>query len=616
MTPDRQSELSWRWLVGLFGLAVLLDLIAGLPVLPIVRGGGLIGPDSYMRLVRIRDGLALGGFTDIVAADGGSGTYLYWSHLLDAVILCLHLPLRLVLDEEPALRWAGAIIGPLSVGLLGSVAAWAVAPLAGRGWAWLATVLVCASSAVLCYGVIGCVHHHVSLAAVAAAVAGWAGRAACGQHPGRAGRWLAAWSAIGIWLSPETMPFILMGFGAIGLAWLLHPDSRAAGRELRWGGSLLLVLVATLLAIDPPREAVMIDRLSVVYLVLASALCGLGWSLWIIERRAGPHRRRLFGTAAALGWLSAWIALFPAVIRGPGGLMSPEDAAAFFSQIVEMQPVTDWASGVNSLATGVLACLVASVLEWRDRANPERMGLWAYAVLCGVVLVALGVLHVRFAIYPAVAGALMAPVAVGRLARWHQQASGNWAVVARHAVLGCFLVLPAMPRWLGNGSAARDAARHDALNPSCSLAQLGHLLDKYAGQTVLANVNDTPELLYRTRLHTVGSLYHRGLTGYRRWWDAWHSSPSNDVPDAVRATGATLVLMCPGATDQGGNALYNVLRRGEPPGWLQRQPVPVEAGYDLYQLDPSPQVTDPARVVSPLLHNNERSSANIRLTSL
>jgi hypothetical protein len=54
---------------------------------------------------------------------------LYWSHLLDSLLLVLRTPLMSLLGEHAALRWTGVMLGPLNAGLLGLALAWARALL-------------------------------------------------------------------------------------------------------------------------------------------------------------------------------------------------------------------------------------------------------------------------------------------------------------------------------------------------------------------------------------------------------------------------------------------------------------------------------------------------------
>jgi hypothetical protein len=92
---------------------------------------------------------------------------------------------------------------------------------------------------------------------------------------------------------------------------------------------------------------------------------------------------------------------------------------------------------------------------------------------------------------------------------------------------------------------------------------------------VLAPADDTPELLYRTQVETIGSLYQHGLRGYLRARAAWRVAPGAQVPAAVRATKAKFVLFCPSAgryplvADLPKTTLWDALEAGTPPAWLQ-----------------------------------------------
>lgn len=573
-------------LFGLAGLVIALDLLVSWKQCPEVFQGGLRNPDSYMRLVRIRQGLHHGGFAHIVVDDGsGHGTLLYWSHLLDAIILAIRWPLLLVLPPEAALRWAGEVIGPLSMAGLAAAMGWAGAPFVRWRWLPVAVLLPIVCPALIGYGLLGCVHHHVALAMIAILCGGAAARSLAGQ---RAAVWLGVWGGIGLWLSPESVPFTLLAFGALGLGWILadgkRPSAMPRGAIGQAATAFFLVSGGALL-IDPPLGGVgvaMVDRLSVVYLALAAMLLLLAGALHVIDRCGVVGRWQAgLGLAAAAAGLGGWVLFFPNVARGTGGLMTPAQARQFFGPILEMAPVSGIGQAWELLGS---ACLAAGFVTWR--AVRTRSWLWGYAAICCAGLVGLGSVHVRFAAYAEAAGALAAPLAVGWFDHpsMHQDARAR---IARLLVLIAFLLLPIAPELAYALGVMHPAAIADP--PSCHPRDAALALAPYAGAIVLANVNDTPELLYATRLKTVGSLYHRGLAGFLRLQAAWNTTPPWDggVPDTLRATGATLVLICddtksPEPLTGGPHSLLDVLHRDHIPPWLIRLRLNPSAGYSLF----------------------------------
>ncbi len=72
------------------------------------------------------------------------------------------------------------------------------------------------------------------------------------------------------------------------------------------------------------------------------------------------------------------------------------------------------------------------------------------------------------------------------------------------------------------------------------------LLAPYAGAVVLAHVDDGPELLYRTQVKIVGSLYHSGIKGFMRLRRAWDASALDRVPPELRAAQVEYILFCQG----------------------------------------------------------------------
>jgi len=468
-------------------------------------------------------------------------------------------------------------VGPLSIGALAAAIAWAMDPVADRRFLWSAAVACALTPAVLGYGMVGVLHHHILLATVATMTAGWALRLALGQGGTAAGVALGSWAAVGIWLSPETMPFGLLAFGGAALAWLLAPQTPGLRSGIAAAGTALLAVIAAALLVDPPsggRFATEVDRLSGMYLALGAACCVAGWAL----TRLGPR----VGHTVALLCLAGWVAAFPVLLRGAEAVVTPEQAHAMLARIREMEPVRGLGEGVTYLSGGIAAICLLGWLNWRHRSV-----LLAYAMFCGVLVVVQGAIHMRFATYAATLAAALLPVALSLATRSFGE-RGVWLrVPARAWLIGLVVLLP----WMGPLLPRQAHAAAQTPGMACHTRAGAALLAPYAGRIVLAEPYEAPELLYRTHVLTVGSLYHRNAEAFMRLRAAWRSQPGSTPDATVLATGARLLLVCPRAersprvADLPPDTLLDQLWAGKVPPWLHR--VGAEpSGYVLYEQVP------------------------------
>ena len=553
----------------LFAIAVAFDLLGGWRGIPHVVRGGLFNPDSYMRLDRIEAGLRRGHIGYRIPR---GGFVLHWSHLLDSLLLAAAAPLEPLLGWHRALFWVGAASGPVSVGLLAVAVAWAGAPLSEPRFRWWASVAVGIAPAIEGYGRLGVIHHHVLLVLVAVMVAGYAFRAAAGER--RCGMAAGAWFAFGLWLSPEIWPFGILALGALGVGWLQGVPG--TGRALAVAGLTTSVLVGAILLVDPPpgrlgAVGVAFDHVSVVHLGLALAVAGIGAGLAGIDRRGmaagrlAAGRRAALGIAIGAGLIGAWVAIFPRAVAGPAGMSTAPGAGLMLAAISEMQPVVRPALVVTFLLGGFFGVAGAGWIAWR-----QRSWLAAYGAGCGLVVLALGFRYVRFSPYGEALGAAMLPpvlTAMGGEVLWR---------------VGLLAVLLLVPRVAPAFAAAPRVA-------GCALEGVAARLAPDAGETVLASADLTPELLYRTRVRVVGGLYVRDVAGFLRLRAAWRAAlvsrrPGGRVPEAVRASGASLVLFCRRARGLPGATLAGALARGRVPHWLRLLWYDRDSGFALYRI--------------------------------
>ncbi len=283
------------------------------------------------------------------------------------------------------------------MGLLGLLCAWTAAPLASGEWLWTAAAAALAPP-ILNYGQFGDVTHHVPLVALAVGAWGAAGRASFGSV--RAG-WLAGlFAGLGLWVSPESMLYGMMAFGGIFVSWAARPTPGVA-KALAAAGCCLLAVIASGLLLDPAhagRSVPELDRLSAAFLALGLIVCAACW----VPRAPCVARLMLAGRFAliagiGMGGAALWLALFPAYLRGLAGLMTPDEAAAFFGGIQELRPLgmpgmfTLFALGGTLATLAASGFTIASFGVGQPRLLPRI--LWSYAAICGTASLAVAILH-------------------------------------------------------------------------------------------------------------------------------------------------------------------------------------------------------------------------------
>ena len=589
---------SARLYLLLFVLGAAMQMLAGAGGFAHVWHGGLVDPDSYMRLLRIEQGLKLGHLVNTVTGrdDSGAPLVIEWSRLFDAALVALAAPLAPWLGWHTALRVAGVASAPLAAGMLGLGMGFAVAPLSERRWLWAPAVLAPLLNGIRGFESIGVIHYHIVMVAAVAVAVGFALRAAGGPawpdgNP-RAGLAAGIAGGLAIWIMPETMPFVLLAFVGLGWCWMFRP----VGRAVAASGIGFLAVLAFGLWRDPPAGgtwAAELDRISVVYAALGLAVAGVGlWLAGLDRARLAPVRRRALGLGGALAAFALWLTVFPAVALGPYALLPPEQMRLFFGAMAETQPVRGVGLGAMILGPGLFALAVALAVAWRARRVPEAGGAWLIAAAGALLALGLTARFVLFAPFPAACGAVLLPVALTAVSR-RFAATPNRAGLARIGLFAALLIAPYAVAVLAAEVAGKKATPPHPTVAACTMMHIGRLLASAAGQIVLSPVSEVPELLYRSRIVAVGSLYQHGVAGYLRARAAWRAPAGARVPPAVRATGARFVLFCPHRQSYApvvgapADALWFALAAHHPPPWLRLVGTLPGTGFRLYRIVPA-----------------------------
>jgi hypothetical protein len=301
--------------------------------------------------------------------------------------------------------------------------------------------------------------------------------------------------------------------------------------------------------------------------------------LWRLKALRNVTLRRAAGIAGVVLLLACWLSVFPNILRGPYGLMSPEQAKLFFAGIVEMQPAvpgpTSFAliwPGLAGLAVLLQLCLTRP--GWR----------WWYGFFCLALACGLGVKFLRFTPFSAAMAVVVMVIGLQNVSAKFVNHPAR-AAAARIAIMMLVLLVPYVP--------ALAYLRHTLPTPpgpSCNLSEFAPALGVAAGQVVLADVNLTPQLLWQTQVNTVGSLYHHGIAGFLADRAAWRAVPGASAPAAVTATKARDVLFCTGAGRSGlvgdlpRTTLWDALLAQKPPPWLTPIAKDTDTGWILYKI--------------------------------
>jgi hypothetical protein len=580
--PPAGRPPGWLFLLGVAIPPLLLDLAFGLRNLPALRQGKLLDPDSYMRLVRLRDMFAAGHPLEVVARDAsGAGFVLHWSHFIDLLLCVIAAPLAIFLPWQQAILVAADAMGPLQVVALAVAVAWAASPFADRGLLWVAPVLAVLPPATISYALPGVAHHHVLALTIVVVVAGLTVRALMPAE-GRTGWKIGLWSGLGIWLTPEITPLIFAAFALLYVGWLTAAQARSLAVELRDAGLAFLVAVAGLLAADPPAGGYLaadMDRISLLFLGVAGVAAAVGSCLPSIGHRWPGFTAKLLASgflgSAAVG---IWLLSFHDTLFGPRVLADLPALDAMHEVIIEMQPVTTIGAALAYLFTSVAGVIILTLYVVR-----VRSAVLVFGWVLSLVLLFEAQQHVRFSCYPATLGAVMLTILLSRL----NQPSLAWPEAAKAALRLVAFAAFAVPPMLGNMLLQAPTA---GLGPSCDVSRLAPMLAPFDGKVVLTDVDVVPELLYRTGIDTVGSLYLRNAANFVRLRDLWRASPSPAEPPGFVAARIDGILFCKHGSSarlvagRGGDTLFDRLARDEPPAWVRQVAADPASGNVLYKV--------------------------------
>lgn len=542
---------------------------------PQLANAQLSNPDSYYKLVLLMDQTPQRGYGWIARDNAPEGSWLHWSRPHAATVWQLHHALRLAgWAKEPALRYAGGAVTMLSVLLVALFVAVALTRIAPQRAVMVSGLVLATSVPIHSYGrVIQITHHIFMLVPLTAA-------AACLlQRPEVRRPWLdlcgGSLLGLALWISPETMPFVV-GLSGVRLALRLqHPDSAPLWPMALGMAGMTLWAWST----DPPPPgfgAWALDHISLAYIALVALLSGLLVLGDVCARRALPLARSV-PTMLALGCAAAiaWLVMVPGASRGPAGLVPEELHYLFWDHVNELRSAHKPAEWVGYLAVPMAAAGLAGYGAYRQRS------LWLCALaLFALVYGLLGAWHVRMGAAASAAAALAFCAGAASLRGMDQQNDGRlpareWATALAvallpHAQLVAYFTLS-------------PAKASEPAVPICDLAPVAEALNRLPPSTVLTALSSGPELLYRSHHRVIAGPYHHNVSGMLDSFRAWRDSGEGRAEEILRRRDVGYVLGCINFQSalQGTGAERSLAQRvaaGDVPGWLV--PVAWPSGID------------------------------------
>ena len=563
--------------------------------------GGLLGPDAYMRMVRVIELAQNWQWFDgtIDRANAPYGDTLHWTRPFDVLVILLALPSGLLVGTDQAFQVAGVVVSPLLHLATALLLVWALRPVIRPAVWFLPAVALFLQPGILAYSLPGRADHHVLLLLVFVMAAGFMIRALRNPILSQPALLAGIATGFGVWLSVEFLLVMAACLAGLGLPWLFGERDRAA--QNKWYALGLSGMLLIALFVERPLASLLepsYDRVSCVQYLLAVSIM-LFWRMAESFENSGSRPSHLLSRAAlAVVGMGAVVLLldsvFPLFLAGPMAGVDPRILPIWLDRVLEMRPLvpTDRQSlGRFILYLGGAALVAPFFLKALiDSRRSERFFPFAFVAVACLLLTAAAVQHQRFAGYAETAFVFAFTVVLDRVLKSTAQIGndllrgllrGGFAVVM---LLGPILVAGNL---IADNAAIADADADDS-PAGCTVSELADFLTEdprfgAAPQTVLAFMDIGPELLYRTRHHVIGTPYHRNGDGI---FDGHRILATKDAVTAralVRQRGIDLVLLCRSPSERrfyaradGKENLYRRLDDGNPPDWLA--PVDLPSG--------------------------------------
>jgi hypothetical protein len=402
--------------------------------------------------------------------------------------------------------------------------------------------------------------------------------AASGRSHARLAAIAGVLTALSLAISIENLPFLVVPYAAIAIAFIIYGDALRA--MLLWlaGGLAAGLPIFFAATVSPSRYLIGgCDAFSAAHVVggvtgaASLAILALGLPWW------RTLAARVIAVAAAGAVTLAAVALtYPACFGDPLAGVDPFVKEIWLSNVWEAMPllriIETRPETLPIIALPVALGFVAALFAiWQTEAMARTRWIIISALLAIGLVTAFWQIRVFSSAAPL--AALPAAYAVLALAR---RLAGSASFVAR-AATSALLCLPF------SSLTYAIALPHDNITSAGTFACLAPKalapLATLSPGLVLAPIDSGSHLLSDTRHSVIAAPYHRNSAGNRLALEAFLASP-NAAENIVRQSGAKYLMLCPqmhqveALRERAPHGLAALIADGGPPDWLQ--PVPLK----------------------------------------
>lgn len=482
-----------------------------------MMNGNVVDPDSWMRLLRIRQGLNHHGWlvNYVMRDDDGSPLVVEWSRLYDAIIVIVALPLMIFVKQGVAIMVAGLILTPILSGATAVVVAFIARLFCRHNVLWLSGIFVGTAIAFIKQNGLGTVQYHMFIVFSLAMAIACGFELLLGQKDRNShvvaviGGVLGAFS---IWAMVESWAFVFAIYACLVCYDVFHKKSNIS---LLWSAALF-ASVTLFTYIDPPYDgflSVSYDHISVIFVCLsallfvARALCQL----------LPLERVYLKLVVAIFAPIAIWLLIFFKVVLGPWEFMGDSGAKLFFAYTAQTAPIHEVWKMLSYGFPGLIAFSLSAYMAYRNRRNLMILSIMSIIAFSSLFAVGLAMRFQILTPFAALFGSIAAlylidksidvqGVLVGFLSRF-------FAIFL--VICGSFIIYTV-------GVVSEPHTK--SVVESCDITPqvVREFNQKFGDNLVLTPIVSVPELLYKTHITTVGSLYQHGIPYFVQAYNDWY----------------------------------------------------------------------------------------------